>query len=224
MRNAKSELIQNLLDTNTQIKCALIYYGKSQIVLKVGHLDEEYESFMKSLDFTYDSGYGEQELYGTVWLQDGTWLERGEYDGSEWWEHKKLPPIPDKCLIDYQPININKFEDLKGQTITKIDFLKNEYDVYISGVIFHVNDKKYLLTHIDECCESVTLEDVVGDWDDIINTPVLLAEERTNGPENGDTEQWTFYTIRTIKGSIDMRWYGESNGYYSMGVDFFETK
>ncbi|QNI21485.1 hypothetical protein [Salmonella phage 3sent1] len=36
-------------------------------------------------------------LYGNVWFTDGTWLERGEYDGSEWWEYKATPAIPEEC-------------------------------------------------------------------------------------------------------------------------------
>lgn len=27
---------------------------------------------------------------------DGWWLERHEYDGSEWWEHKALPAKPER--------------------------------------------------------------------------------------------------------------------------------
>lgn len=56
---------------------------------------EEVERFLESIDMPYDSGYGRQELNGIVWLTDGTWLSRGEYDGSEWWEHNKLPEIPE---------------------------------------------------------------------------------------------------------------------------------
>ena len=55
--------------------------------------DEQAEHFfletLSSID--YDNGYGGQELFGTIVFKDGTWLERGEYDGSEWWEHRKLP-------------------------------------------------------------------------------------------------------------------------------------
>jgi hypothetical protein len=43
------------------------------------------------LDFEYDNGYGGQELFGYVVFKDNTWLERGEYDGSEWWEYQKCP-------------------------------------------------------------------------------------------------------------------------------------
>jgi hypothetical protein len=68
------------------------------IILKVNHTDDDLEEFRTKLDFKYDSGYGGQELYGTVWLDDGTWLSRGEYDGSEWWEHHACPEIPKECI------------------------------------------------------------------------------------------------------------------------------
>ena len=102
MANAKKELLNAVKDT-AKIKCASIRYGSwedevSQKILKLNHSEEDYNEFLNSLDFTYDDGYGGQELYGTVWLEDGTWLSRGEYDGSEWWEHNVLPAIPTECL------------------------------------------------------------------------------------------------------------------------------
>lgn len=49
---------------------------------------------LPELNFEYDNGYGSRELYGTIWYEDGTWSERCEYDGSEWWEHKQCPELP----------------------------------------------------------------------------------------------------------------------------------
>lgn len=51
------------------------------------------ETMEECLNFWYDSGYGEQELFGMVLFFDGSWLERGEYDGAEWWEYKKTPTV-----------------------------------------------------------------------------------------------------------------------------------
>lgn len=47
----------------------------------------------KMLNFDYDDGYGTQELYGVIWYANGTWSERYEYGGSEWWVHMERPDI-----------------------------------------------------------------------------------------------------------------------------------
>ena len=41
----------------------------------------------------YDNGYGGHEiaLDLVVVFRDGSWLERGEYDGSEWWAFAATP-------------------------------------------------------------------------------------------------------------------------------------
>lgn len=78
--------------------------------------------------------------------------------------------------------------------------------------------------HDQDCCESVTISDVNGDWGDLIGHPILVCESRTNSeddpPQYPDSFTWTFYTFRGIGGSVDVRWIGESNGYYSESVDF----
>lgn len=44
-------------------------------------------------EIQYYDGYGIQELYGYVVFNDNTWLEREEYDGSEWWEYRSIYKI-----------------------------------------------------------------------------------------------------------------------------------
>lgn len=67
--------------------------------------DEEYEYLRREATIaemgkhTYDSGYGGQELFGCVWMDNGEWITRGEYDGSEWWEYHRVPEIDTKLKI-----------------------------------------------------------------------------------------------------------------------------
>lgn len=88
---------------------------------------------------------------------------------------------------------------------------------------FHREDGTvFVFGHYQDCCESVSLEDINGDLSDLVGTPLLVAEERSHHKEdtrNIESETWTFYTFRTIKGSVDVRFYGTSNGYYSESVD-----
>jgi len=99
----------------------------------------------------------------------------------------------------------------------------------IDTIEFNFSDgSQGLLYHSQDCCENVCIEDVNGNWDDLLNTPLLVSEERSNG-EEGDLKgweesyTWTFYTFRSVKGSVDVRWLGTSNGYYSESVSFSLT-
>ena len=49
-------------------------------------------------EIDYDSSYGQQWLYGIVVFTDGAWLERGEYDGKEWWKLCSKPSWKDVVI------------------------------------------------------------------------------------------------------------------------------
>lgn len=113
---------------------------------------------------------------------------------------------------------VRSFEDLKGRILVKIEKIGDE------ELLFYLTENHYVrMYHDQNCCESVTIEDISGDLQDLVNTPLLVVEERVSSPQTGqefESVTWTYYSLRTIKGSVDIRWYGTSNGYYSESVNF----
>jgi len=113
-------------------------------------------------------------------------------------------------------------EELKGFTLTKVEKVEDGQD----GEELHfVRDdgKKVIMYHNQNCCETVTLEDIDGELDDLVGSPILESEEAwkdaSDQSEYDDSETWTYYKLGTAKGSVSLRWVGSSNGYYSESVD-----
>lgn len=54
-----------------------------------------WRKFAELADKEYDNSYGSVEVneYLKIVFSDGSWLERDEYDGSEWWSFRKTPGI-----------------------------------------------------------------------------------------------------------------------------------
>ena len=89
----------NLLE---ETKVAIVESHHSiEDVMFVGSSDGEYrltfEEFAKVSDFEYDNGFGQQEIppYIIVYFKDGSYLEREEYDGAEWWTW-----VPDRVFSE----------------------------------------------------------------------------------------------------------------------------
>jgi len=56
----------------------------------------DWENFELISDVEYDDGYGCQEVAADLIIVGETWwIERHEYDGSEWWEFKQFPKMPE---------------------------------------------------------------------------------------------------------------------------------
>lgn len=110
-----------------------------------------------------------------------------------------------------------QIELLKNKVIEKIDREGNE------SLIFTLKDGDiFKMYHVQDCCEDVYLEDIIGDLNDLIDSPIIMVELSTNSKdlEYGDSCTYSFYKLATIKGYVTLRWYGESNGYYSEEVEF----
>lgn len=117
--------------------------------------------------------------------------------------------------------NIN---ELIGKTIKSIKIV-DECEIQI---ICEDGDK-YVFYHEQDCCENVYIESIGGDIQNLVGKPVIMADESCNSEGDpldkwDESFTWTFYRFATIKGYVDIRWYGESNGYYSESVDFIKLK
>ena len=109
-------------------------------------------------------------------------------------------------------------KELQNKIFTSVERIKDE------EIIFTCNDgTKYSMYHYQDCCEHVVIDDINGDLNDLVDTELLVAEERTSNEDKEDENYyesvtWTFYTFRTIKGDVTIKWMGTSNGYYSESV------
>jgi hypothetical protein len=118
------------------------------------------------------------------------------------------------------------FSDLIGKTIIEINGVIGEESLSIKCD----DNTEYVMLHHDDCCESVSIDDIVGDLNDLLNSPILIASEDTDIETLKEKEYpdesftWTFYNLATIKGHVTIKWYGCSNGYYSERVDFEQIK
>jgi hypothetical protein len=124
------------------------------------------------------------------------------------------------------------FNTLLGKVIKDVTL---QHAVHDDGdeIIFDCEDgTSYCMLHCQDCCECVTVEDF--DLEEarkvLIGQQIVRAEESTSTenerkkPRTDDSFTWTFYKLATVKGWVDIRWYGTSNGYYSEGVELWEME
>lgn len=111
-------------------------------------------------------------------------------------------------------------KDMTLKAIKKID----DDELYFLTEDFRV----FRMYHGQDCCEMVTIDDINGDLEDLVGSPLVMAEVATkdvpNKEKRDESDLWTFYRFRTIKGDVNIKWWGSSNGWYSVEVDFEELK
>lgn len=114
-----------------------------------------------------------------------------------------------------------EFSEIIGKTIIKAEN-KNDKITFICS-----DGTTFKMFHDQDCCESVGVEDITGDLSDLYGSPILQASEDSNldltdaqkeRERSAESFTWTFYTLRNINATVQIRWFGESNGYYSESV------
>ena len=113
--------------------------------------------------------------------------------------------------------------ELLGKTVTSLEVWGNMEELRF----FCSDHTVYLMYHEQGCCESVQIEDICGELEYLLDSPILMAEEVAG--ESGMDEAsmthytWTFYKFATRKGYVTLRWLGTSNGYYGEEVSLIRV-
>ena len=123
-------------------------------------------------------------------------------------------------LIPYTPKEYTfsiDVEQLKGMTITAVVYKEDD-----ESLLIHLNTHVLEMIHHQDCCETVYLADVVGSFEDLIGYPLLEVSETVVDISSEDVSSTaSYYNFKTLKSSVQLRWVGESNGYYSESVNCF---
>ena len=118
-------------------------------------------------------------------------------------------------------MSVSVFHNMLGKTMRSVTGSAGDDEMRFVAE----DGSTFTFLHYQDCCEGVRIEDVCGDLTDLVGSPIVEAEEVGNMDEpyaGSDSYTWTFYRFGTAKGTVTVRWLGESNGYYSEGVSYDE--
>lgn len=90
MTNLWEETIKALSNYDKTFEDVIYIQGSDFAIAK-----ENFERIAKATN--YDDGYGSAYIAtDLIVVGKNWWLERGEYDGMEWWEYKETPELINK--------------------------------------------------------------------------------------------------------------------------------
>lgn len=96
----------SVLTRNGKTESDVLWVGSREVKIS-------WDNFVKLADVEYDDGFGTQEVATDLLIVgDGWWLERLEYDGSEWWSFKTTPEEPIELIEVASLISSLGFETL----------------------------------------------------------------------------------------------------------------
>ena len=109
-------------------------------VMFIGSSNGEYrmswEKFVTKANFNYDDGYGAAAIATDliIYFKDCTYIERGEYDGSEWWSYNvpKVFNVNDK----YKDFNILGDDRYMWKTVKEMNDSKYDENGYQKQLIY----------------------------------------------------------------------------------------
>lgn len=123
---------------------------------------------------------------------------------------------------------MENFSDLKGQTILQLYYGSGYTNSRWSGnegVFIETDQGLYCLTHGQECCEEVILDDCTGTTD-LRGATIYLAEVRSNDItyDISPPFSYTFYELQTSHGDVQFRFNEEQDTFYSTQVQLYRVK
>ena len=96
MCNLLKETLEILRDNEKSEKDVISVIGFAYEAGVPHKIKFSFDDFKKLSDFSYDNGFGSATIRMDLKiLGENWWLERAEYDGSEWWEFKTAPKLED---------------------------------------------------------------------------------------------------------------------------------
>jgi hypothetical protein len=111
------------------------------------------------------------------------------------------------------------FEAMAGKTVTSITGCRvGSEDMAIA----FADGSICRMWHNKDCCESIRIEEIHGDYADFVGQVIVSAEAsevEIAVPMDDGKQTDTFYKLACAKGYLTIRWLGESNGYYGTTVD-----
>jgi hypothetical protein len=127
-------------------------------------------------------------------------------------------------------MEIYNYKSIIGKTITKTEYKHEEGSGLIECFIIYTDTFEKFMWYNSECslndC-SIILTRVKGNLDNLLNSPLIKAEEYIEVEElkdkSGDIYEqitWSIVTLATEKGEVVFSWAGRSNGYYCEEISF----